>query len=274
MTYDRIEYTGPKRRCGPSSPLKNLKNSNTYEGHLSTGARKRLKRAIQLLVAIAEPKKAMNWKLNKEFSFRLNFVTLTLPGPQGNISDKDIKSKVLDVWIKAAKRRFKLRSYIWRAERQANGNLHFHIVSDTYLPYDQLRDTWNDRLNTLGFIDKFEAKHGHRHPNSTDVHAIHNVRNVAGYFMKYMAKGVKTWEDYIPAAPIASKAIKELKISPKLRLKRIQTLEESKIQGKVWDCSTNLKTKANCEGLIEGDAEAMLNLAYADDTIRRMRTEH
>lgn len=252
MAYDRVEYqVKPRKReknsyitkpeSTDSSPFDQNTGKAQYQGHLSPGAKKRLKRAIQLIVAIAEPKTAMNFKLNKQFKFKLNFITLTLPGPQGNITDKQLKREVLDVWLKAAKRRFNLRSYIWRAERQKNGNLHFHLVTDTYIPYDQLRDTWNQRLNRLQFIDRFEKKHGHRHPNSTDVHAIKKVRNLAGYFAKYMAKG----------AP-----------------------EDQPVNGKLWDCSKNLKYKANCETLLESDALDTWQRCYADPLINQKSTDY
>jgi hypothetical protein len=273
LAYDRIEFLTPRRHQPGRSPLKNLKGKATYDGLMSPGARKRLRRAIQIMCAIAEPKSVYNQKTGKHFKFKVNFITLTLPCPQGSIPDKEIKSKVLDVWLKAAKRRFKLRSYIWRAERQGNGNLHFHIVSDTYIPYDQLRDTWNDRLNALGFIDRFEAKHGHRHPNSTDVHAIKQVKNLTAYFSKYMAKGEKVYEDLIAQPPSQAKAIKPVKVSKTLKFKRILTRSEARIDGRLWDCSTNLKQKGNCETLIEGDAEAVLQLAQADPEVRQFHSD-
>lgn len=273
LVYDRIEYPPSRRQGSESSPLRNLKGLEAYSGYLTTGSRKRLQRAISIICAIAEPKTAFNNKLNREFKFRLNFITLTLPAPQGDIDDKTIKAKCLDVWLKAAKRRFKLRSYIWRAERQGNGNIHFHIVTDTYIPYDQLRDTWNDRLEALGFITRFEKKHGHRHPNSTDVHAIKNIRNLAAYFSKYMAKGERCVEDIQAQPPHCHKVTKPMRITAALKFKRILTREQAHIDGRLWDCSKNLKIPGNCEFLLEGDAEAVLRLAYADPEIRTKQTE-
>jgi hypothetical protein len=51
-------------------------------------------------------------------------------------------------------------------------------------------------------------------PNSTDVHSVQQVQNLTQYFIKYMSKAHKEGE-----API---------------------------QGKVWDCSSNLKSKDSC----------------------------
>ena len=198
--------------------ISNLKDSKTYSGQMTKGSVKRLRKAINTLVAIADYKEATNFKTGKKYRFKTNFITLTLPTPQANRTDKQIKKEVLDVWLKSAKRRFKLKSYVWRAEKQKNGNLHFHITTDTYIPFDQLRDSWNDRLERLNFITEFESKHGHRHPNSTDVHATYKVKDLASYMVKYMTK---------------------------------DNDDGLQVDGKLWDCSENLKAKIRCEKIVD-----------------------
>lgn len=222
-------------------------NQNKYSGEMTAHAAKRCKKAINTLLAAAEWKTAMNFKTGKEFRFKLNFITLTLPAPQGEISDKTIKKEVLDVFIKSARRKWKLKSYIWKAERQANRNLHFHLTTDTYIPYDQLRDTWNHCLERLGYISKFEQVHGHRNPNSTDVHATKGIKYLRNYFVKYFTKGAPTVEKVIASPPFAKPEITLKPIKPGAPFKRILTNEESKIDGKTWDCSQNLKLKDRAE---------------------------
>jgi hypothetical protein len=184
-----------------------------YTGILSASAKKKLIKAINLLIAIAEPKKAIAFDSKKEFMFRINFITLTLPAPQGSVTDKELKQKCLKQWLEYWKDKLPGMSYVWRAERQKNGNLHFHLVTDRYIHYKAIRDTWNRCLKPTGLIDAFQAKHGHPHPNSTDVHAVKNVRNLGAYIAKYMSKT-------------------ESKAQP--------------IDGRVWDCSKNLKMKDVC----------------------------
>lgn len=184
-----------------------------YTGILSPSAKKKLIKAINLLVAIAEPKKAIHFDTGKEFTFRVNFITLTLPAPQGQVTDTDLKQKCLKQWLEYWKDQLPGMSYVWRAERQKNGNLHFHLVTDRYLHYKRIRETWNRCLAPTGLIDRFQDKNGHRHPNSTDVHAVKHVRNLGAYIAKYMSKT-------------------ESKAQP--------------IQGRVWDCSRNLKRKDVC----------------------------
>lgn len=184
-----------------------------YTGMLTPASKKRLIRSINLLVAISRPKKAIHFDSKKEFTFRVNFITLTLPAPQGEVSDSVLKLKSLKPWLESWKDKLPGMSYVWRAERQKNGNLHFHLITDRYIHYKDIRDSWNRCVESLGFITAFEKINGHRHPNSTDVHAVKQIRNLAAYIAKYMSK-------------------KETEGQP--------------VQGKVWDCSRNLKAKDVC----------------------------
>ena len=211
--YTYFDWGGYKR---PQSTLKKSKCAQpviAYSGILSVSAKSKLIRSINLLVAISLPKKAKHFDSGKEFTFRVNFITLTLPSPQGEVSDEDLKKSCLKSWLEYWKDKLPGMSYVWRAERQKNGNLHFHVTTDRYILYSNIRDTWNNRLAKFGFISAFEKKNGHRHPNSTDVHAVANIRNLGAYIAKYMSKTESV------AQPI---------------------------KGKVWDCSANLKRKDSC----------------------------
>lgn len=250
----------------------NLNETNrkkAYGGLIGNCSAKRLRRCIENLVAISLPKQAVHFTTGKKFKFKVNFITLTLPCPQGEHSDKEVKRQCLDVWIKAAKRTFGLKSYVWRAERQLNGNIHFHIISDCYMHYEILRDSWNKRLNNLGYIDTFEKKHGHRTPNSTDVHAVNNIKDLAAYMVKYMTKGNNTAES-LRAQPPWTKPknkIKFKKNGPKFQ--RVLSLNEQRINGRVWDASTNLKTKDKCDFIIDSETAQLI-----DDAINKHECRH
>lgn len=282
LVYDRLEWLQrPRKKDKPlntsinhSSPGASLVNQNLYTGQITDYSKKRLKRAISLMVASAKDKEAPNFKTGKHYKFKVNFITLTLPAPQGEITDKQIKKHCLDNWIKRAKRKYKLNSYVWRAERQKNGNIHFHIITDTWIHYEKVRNDWNSCLQQFGFIDQFESKHGHRNPNSTDVHAIWKVRNVTQYFIKYMTKG-ETLAERLYNVPFARRKWHEkLLVQPGVTYKRVMTVAENKIEGKIWDCSQNLKHKGNCEMLLEGDQLDMFNRAYEDPTCEIRQSEN
>lgn len=218
-----------------------------------------MKRCISNLIASAEWKEVLNQSTNTWYKFKVNFVTLTLPADQKDISDKQIKKEVLDVWLKSVKRTMKLGSYFWRAERQKNGNVHFHFVTDTYLPWDKLRQSWNERLERLGFITEFEKKHGHRNPNSTDVHSVQQVANLTNYLIKYCTKDYVTEKDIQLITQMRFKTGSKPHKRALKRLEEILNLSDKPLDGKIWDCSKNLKEAKRCELMLETEALTIWN---------------
>lgn len=180
-----LYYDGRPRSTGKYQSLSEI---STYTGSLSKGSIRRLKRCVTILAACAKWKDAIDFKSGNKYRFKLNFITLTLSAPQGNYTDYQVKSKVLDPFLKRCVRKFNLHSYVWRAEYQDNGNIHFHLMTDTFIHYKSLQHNWNQCQNKLGLIDEFEKVHGHRNPNSTDVHAVRKPWELARYIAKYMTK--------------------------------------------------------------------------------------
>lgn len=270
---DQILLPGSRSNT-PAADEPAFKKRSAYSGQLCTHSKKRLQKAINLLVEIAEPKQALNFRTNTYFTFKVNFVTLTLPAPQGSIKDSEIKKKCLDPWLKAMRRRFKLRSYVWRAERQYNGNVHFHITTDTYLPYDNLCNEWNHQLEKTNIMDKHAEKHGHRSPNSTDIHSVQQIDNLAGYMVKYMSKDPAEHLEEINA--IRKKAGKKPIEPEKHPFRKIegQPRWDDPIDGKVWDCSQNLKAKARCETEIDSEAADMLRTIIDSAPDQTKQTDH
>lgn len=200
-----------------------------------------MRKAIQIMVASAKWKTAYHRDTGKKFRWKINFITLTLSAPQGNFSDPEIMKACFQPMIRIFREKFGVVSYVWRAERQENGNIHYHIMADTWCNWRYVRTYWNKCQNKLGFIDSFEREHGHRDPNSTDIHSVKKIRNLAAYMAKYMAKGA-------PAA------------------KKVTSIPEPAtniITGKVWDCSMNLKTARFPSLVIDGDVFDSVNLSFS-----------
>jgi hypothetical protein len=181
-----------------------------YTGKMNEKSRSKLRFAINLLVAQARWKQVENPTSKRLYKFKINFITLTLSAPQMEVSDKMVKSKMLEPWLKNMRNVYKLRSYVWRAERQKNGNIHFHVTTDSYIPYEAIRDVWNFQQAKFHFITHFQNRNNSVYPNSTDVHSVANIKNLASYLVKYMVKDEKGLDT---------------------------------IEGKVWDCSLNLKLR-------------------------------
>ena len=195
---------------------------NTHEGKLSRKAVRRLTNAVNWLVASAKKQYVYDRNTNKRYSFRVNFVTLTLPSTDHGITDHQFKSVLLHNFINTCRYKFGMKNFIWKVEAQANGNIHAHFTTDTFIHWKDLRRVWNRILLKHGAMDSYTDKHscmtfddycayydpqGERDtksmrrafehgtstnwqdPNSTDVHAVWAVKDLAAYLAKYMGKG-------------------------------------------------------------------------------------
>lgn len=160
---------------------------NEHEGKVSKKAGQRLELALSWLLYHAKQKFVVDSVTGKRFSFKVNFITLTLPAKQVH-SDQDISARCLGNFLDVIKKRVGVNHYIWRAEAQGNGNIHFHLVTDTYIHYEKIRQWWNQSVELLGYVSAFELSNRHRNPNSTDIHSVKHVKRLASYLSKYMCK--------------------------------------------------------------------------------------
>lgn len=183
--YSRYDSDRPRTELQKASEI-NLK-SNKSEGEISRKAERRVKQAIDWLLYLSKEKTFYHNKFKRNYKFRINFVTLTLPASQEH-SDQEIKKECLNHILVVMRKKWNVQNYVWRAEPQRNGNIHFHIVTDQYIPWNELRNAWNKCVGKLGYVERFHKKFNHKTPNSTDVHAIHKIKNIAAYLSKYCTK--------------------------------------------------------------------------------------
>ena len=154
-----------------------ITKDNKAHGLLSTKSNKRVNDIIDWMVLLSKEKTTLNHQLKSFYKWKLNFITLTLPSKQRH-SDKVIKSELLNDFLVQLKRKFNIKYYFWRAESQSNGNIHFHIITDKFIPWQWCRDKWNHVVNKLDYVKQFEQKHKHNTPNSTDIHSLQNIKNI------------------------------------------------------------------------------------------------
>ena len=170
---------------------KNLRN-NAHHGLISDKASKAIKNAVNWLVFSAQPKRVYSKKENKEFKFKVAFVTLTLPDTKNPITPADFQKKLLNPFLVYIRKYNNLKNYVWKMEYQQNGKLHCHLTVDIFIHYADIRKAWNRLLEKNGYLTEFEAKFGHKNPNSTDIHAVHKIKNIAAYISKYLSKPMGT----------------------------------------------------------------------------------
>lgn len=214
-----------------------LTSTQVHNGLMSKKANSKIGKAIEWALLVSEPKKHWNANTNSWFWWRCNLITLTLSAPQMH-SDNTIKSKLLNHFLVVAARKWKVVNYIWRAESQANGNIHFHIVTDQYIHWEDLQVEWNRIQAKLGYITAFYKRVGHMKPNSTDVHSLCNVTNIAAYLTKYCSKNSGG------ITMLLNKSIKGKFNIPLLSLKWVVPEVGAKffrqVHGKLWSCSSML----------------------------------
>jgi len=186
-------YSLPEKSSSRSSlsdyGIKNLQD-NEERGVMSKKSSKRVREAINWLLYITKEKPLYIKKWDRTYKFKVNFITLTLPSKQIH-TDLEIKRECLQPFLDYARKRWKIKNYVWRAEAQVNGNIHFHIVGDVFIPWNELRNKWNQYVNKLGYVDRFRVIHPGKTPNSTDVHAIKKIRDLSSYLSEYCAKQTK-----------------------------------------------------------------------------------
>ena len=110
----------------------NLEN-NDHKGKLSRKAITGLRNSINWLCLAAKKKRVYVKKQDKNFYFKVNFITLTLPDTEEPISSQDLQTKLLNPWLTYMRKYHTLKNYVWRLEFQANGKLHIHISTDAFI---------------------------------------------------------------------------------------------------------------------------------------------
>ena len=126
----------------------------------------------------------------KKSKVHLILLTCTLSSNQMH-TDKTINRKVLTPFLQQLKRLYGCKNVFWRAESQANGRIHYHLLLDKYIDKDKVRYIWNEAQNHLGYIDAFQQEEGHRDAPSTRIEEVFDKNNAVGYVNKYVAKGSK-----------------------------------------------------------------------------------
>lgn len=168
---------------GPAPRRAKQPISNRSTGRLSTKAKQRLTIAIELLIDSAQTKRIW-WKdLERYVSFKVSFITLTLPSTQKH-TDSYIVTNMLKPFLRWWRDKNPSLLYIWKAEVQDNGNIHFHITTNAFIHWRTLRKQWNRICDRHDYIDHVKLPD----PNSTDVHGVRNIKDLAAYITGYVAK--------------------------------------------------------------------------------------
>ena len=194
--------------------------TNQHNFEISKKASARIKEKVTWLYELARNKTVTTTSGKTLYSFKMNFLTLSLPSSQSH-ETAQITKICLNQFITECKLKFGLENYVWRLEFQKNGNAHYHIATDTYIDYTNCKLIWNRCLQKLGYITAYQNKfigmtfaqycnnysdngktpfnvlrerYGRGvatrwdSPNTVDVRAVSNAKNIAFYISKYITK--------------------------------------------------------------------------------------
>lgn len=160
-----------KRPCDRS--LSNL-TRGVFNGYISPATRRQIKRtASTWLRSIFIYREHLKPRHRSGDPYPV-FLTLTLPVPQEH-DDRVINRQIFTPFLQRLKREHGIQHYMWRAEAQQNGNLHYHVIIDRYVPAERLQDLWNLSIDALDYRWKYAVSTGSIIPPTTEVHAIRPV---------------------------------------------------------------------------------------------------
>ena len=157
------EYVGDRSRYNNENSAKNLEH-NKHSGEMSKKAVMRLQTALDWMLLVSKRKDADSLRGTGKFKFKVSMITLTLPAVQIH-NDLYVKKMMLNEFFTVIRKKFNIQNYIWKAEKQGNGNIHFHIIIDKYIFYKDINRIWNQILNTHGYIEIYRANQQKKHEN-------------------------------------------------------------------------------------------------------------
>ena len=198
------DYSYLPKKIKEKKEQKQITRTNTF----SSGSKKRMKKILDL------------WHYSLKQEEKINFITLTLSSNW----KKNIKYETyIKNFIENIKYKIGSFNYIYKAEFQDNGNLHYHILIDKNIHWKIVRSTWNkiqkvhvddyqmkmkNKYKNGYYLDKnmcykngemvneevqkkryqIGKKANWRNPNSTDLKEIDDKKMIGNYINKYMNK--------------------------------------------------------------------------------------
>lgn len=149
-------YDNDGNKIKETTNTQNRPNNKT-NGFLSPKAGSRLRKCIKYLLWTSGVFKIQGKKINMRLLGKITFVTLTLSSDQLH-SDIYIKEKMINQFITELNRKVINLRYIWRAEKQLNGNIHFHFLINRYVHYNWVQGTWNRIQDKEGYVQPYTEK--------------------------------------------------------------------------------------------------------------------
>ena len=246
----------------PSAPrnvnsLLNLKKAK-LRGQISQATSRKCRAMLQgwsnsLKCAIGGEDKAMV----KE-KFGLAMVTVTLCADQVH-DDNYLKRHMLYGFLRDLQRYHGVVHYYWRAEAQANKRIHFHIIIDAFVPFEDLDREWYKQLAAHGYLQRYQESTGSLFPPSVNVIGLSENPALFDYVCKYATKTIVQLPKFSIVDGVRTKHYFFIKIED-FEQCGATCRHYRAIEGRDWGCSDGLRSISDfkvieseySERLIEG----------------------
>lgn len=249
-----------------------------FNGTMSAGTRRNVSNMLASWVNCLKAEHGLAFSLDETAARKMTFCTLTLPSAQAH-DDNELKRHGLGRFVQEMKRKHNAVRHFWRAETQANGNIHFHIIFDVTIPWRDIRTCWNRIMNDMGYIAPYRLgrKHYYRNgfkytpskdgklltdkqmkqqreayayglktnwsdPNSTDIHRLEKVKNCAAYVCKYVGKEGEEGR--------------------------------RKIEGRIWGCVDEIRQLGQAEVSVQPEFMRLLHECTKAGQLRKIECDH
>jgi len=206
---------------------------------LSKKSSSKLSDALNWLVFFSPWQPVYSKKEDKTFWFKMNFITLTLPTMQVH-SDDYIKSRMLAPFLLWMKRSHNALHYVWKAETQDNGNIHFHITTNTFMHWRSIRKKWNTILANHGYCKVFQDGSNDKGDAATQIKAVKNHNQLLSYLKKYYTKNDSMKKNITMKTTLASIPPEYFEVCMMSVCNGFVSEYKRPIEGRQWSVSNSL----------------------------------
>lgn len=221
--------------------------NNLNRGYRTTGVseatRRKITAAARVLSYCAKKVQVRNSK-GIYFTHHTQFITLTLPAAQIH-EDREITKIVLGTFLDRCRKVGLLSNYVWRAEKQANGNIHYHILTDTFCNFSILRNYWYIACRQLGYMQAYKEKFSAMSLYDYSNQAFNKGKNLSEIAAAY-GRGQRCQWSQPPACHTehCTSAAEVSRYISKYVSKKDKEAENI-VTGRVWGCSQSVSAAVN-----------------------------
>ena len=156
-TYSSVDYeTGEIIEINLNQrSLENLNKGFATTG-VSAATRRKIAKHCKILALASTPRTVRN-SAGKYVPHLTTFITLSLPSEQKH-PDAEITKTIFGKFLDKSRKLGLLKNYVWRAEKQKNGNIHYHLLTDTFANFSLFQKLWFLACRELDYLDAYTRK--------------------------------------------------------------------------------------------------------------------